>query len=56
MKRDEKWALDALNFIGDFNFGPNDCFKLNKDLEDPEKSITSKDARDLTRSLYALFG
>ena len=33
VKRDEKWALDALNFIGDFNLGPDDCFKLNKDLD-----------------------
>ena len=33
VKRDEKWTLDSLNFIGDFNLGPNDCFKLNKDLD-----------------------
>ena len=33
MKRDEKWALDAFNFIGNFYLGPNDCFKVNKDLD-----------------------
>ena len=33
MKRDERWALDAFNFIGDFYLGPNDCFKLNQDLD-----------------------
>ena len=32
VKRDEKWALTSLNFIGDFNLGLNDCFKLNRDL------------------------
>ena len=33
VKRDERWALDAFNFIGDFYLGPNDCFKLNQDLD-----------------------
>ena len=33
VKRDERWALDAFNFIGNFAFGPNDCFKVNKDLD-----------------------
>ena len=33
MKRDETWTLASLNFIGDFNLGAKDCFKLNKDLD-----------------------
>ena len=54
--QDLKEAEKGASFLGIDYFGPRDKFKLNKDLEDPEKSITSKDARDLTRSLYALFG
>ena len=33
--------MDALNFIGNFSLGPNDCFKVNKDLDTYD--ITMKD-------------
>ena len=33
VKRDERWTLAALSFIGNFSLGPNDCFKVNKDLD-----------------------
>ena len=32
VKRDQRWTLNSLNFIGDVYLGLNDCFKLNKDL------------------------
>ena len=52
---DVKEAEKGTSFLGIDNFGPDDKFILNKDLEDKDKSITKKDARDLTRSLLSLF-
>ena len=33
VKQDQKEVERAEGFIGGFKHGPNDCFKLNKDLE-----------------------
>ena len=49
VKRDEKWALDAFNFIGNFAFGPNDCFKVNKDLDTYD--INMKDLLKVNKEL-----
>ena len=39
VRRDEKWTLAALRFIGDFYLGHNDCFKVNKDLDTYDMSM-----------------
>ena len=33
MKEDEKVIDYSLNFIGNFGFGPDNCLRVNKDLD-----------------------
>ena len=49
---DMKEAKKGISFLG---IELDDRFILNKDLEDKDKSITKKDAKDLTRGLLSLF-
>ena len=44
-------SLKALRFIGVDDFGPDDSYILNKDLNDTDKSITSKMYSDMSRSI-----
>ena len=39
---DQKAAMVSLDFLDITDFGTDNEFILNKDIEDPEKSITSK--------------
>ena len=52
---DEKEAIKGANFLGIKNFGPEDMFIVNKDLNDKDKSITKKEADALYRYLCNMF-
>ena len=41
---DEKDGKTALEFLDITDFGPDDAWILNKDIEDPDASITEKQA------------
>ena len=41
---DEKDGKTVLEFLGITDYGPNDAWILNKDIMDPDKSITEKQA------------
>ena len=47
MKDDFKEAKLAASFLGINDFGPNDSYIVNQDLDDPDKSITRKQATKL---------
>ena len=42
MKDDFGEAKLAASFLGIDDFGPNDSYIINQDLDDPDKSITKK--------------
>ena len=51
MKDDFGEAKMAASFLGIDDFGPNDSYIINQDLDDPDKSVTKKQATKFTVDL-----
>ena len=51
MKDDFEEAKLAASFLGINDFGPNNSYIINQDLDDPDKSITRRQATKFTTEL-----
>ena len=55
VSEDYKESMKALQFIGVDDFGPNDSYILNKDLDDSDKSISKKQYFEVYKAIDKRF-